>query len=79
MLWAGSRDGLSFLVAMTLIGGALAAFLLIAGRAIMSWPSLRRYIPSRRFKNWAVRGIFPYGIAICSAGLLFMPVFFRGD
>ena len=76
MLWAGTRDGFDFLIVMTLIGGVFASLLLIARKSMAVWPSAQSYIPSRRMRMWAQRGIFPYGIAICTAGLLLMPSFF---
>ncbi len=76
MLWAGPKDGLTFLVIMTMVGGLLAALLLIARKSMALWPSTYHYIPSRRLKSWAKLGIFPYGIAICTAGLILMPAFF---
>jgi prepilin peptidase CpaA len=76
MLWAGTRDGFAFLIAMTLIGGVFASLLLISRKSMAVWPSTQDYIPSRRLRMWAQRGIFPYGIAICTAGLLLMPSFF---
>ena len=76
MLWAGSRDALAFLIVMTFAGGVFASLLLIARKSMAVWPSTQNYIPSRRFRTWAQRGIFPYGIAICAAGLLLMPSFF---
>ena len=76
MLWGGVRDGPAFLVAMALIGGLLAAMLLALRKSMAVWPAIKPYIPSRRVKAWARRGIFPYGIAICVAGLIFIPAFF---
>jgi prepilin peptidase CpaA len=76
MLWGGVRDGPTFLVVMILIGGLCAGPLLIVRLAMQRWPTLQRHIPSRRVKNWARRGIFPYGIAICLAGLISIPPFF---
>jgi prepilin peptidase CpaA len=76
MLWGGVRDGPPFLIAMAFLGGGLALLLLVTQKALARWPALHRFIPSRRFKMWAQRGIFPYGIAICLAGLLMMPAFF---
>jgi len=76
MLWAGTRDALAFLLLMSIIGGVFAGLLLIAGRLIALSVIADRFIPSRRFKNWAQRGIFPYGVAICAAGLILMPSFF---
>ncbi|MGO9172166.1 MAG: prepilin peptidase [Rhodomicrobium sp.] len=76
MLWGGDRDGPAFLIIMTLIGGLFAGLLLIARKSMALWPSAHRYIPSRRLKAWARRGIFPYGIAICIAGLILIPSFF---
>jgi prepilin peptidase CpaA len=76
MLWAGPQHGLDFLLLMTFIGGIFAALLLIAQRSIAAWPSVARYIPSSRLKSWAKAGKFPYGIAICGAGLILMPSFF---
>ncbi len=76
MLWAGPQDGFAFLIVMTFAGGLFAGLLLITRRTMAVWPSAQNYIPSRRFRMWAERGIFPYGIAICSAGLLLMPAFF---
>ena len=76
MLWAGTRDGFAFLIAMTLIGGVFASLLLITRKSMAVWPSAESYIPSRRLRTWAQRGIFPYGIAICTAGLILMPAFF---
>ena len=70
MLWAGTRDGFAFLIVMTLIGGVFASLLLITRKSMAVWPSAQNYIPSRRLRTWAQRGIFPYGIAICTAGLL---------
>jgi hypothetical protein len=40
------------------------------------WPAIKPYIPSRRLKAWARRRIYPYGIAICLTGLIFIPTFF---
>jgi prepilin peptidase CpaA len=76
MLWGGVRDGPDFLVVMALIGGLLAGPLLALRKAMAVWPAVKRYIPSRRVKAWARRGIFPYGIAICIAGLISIPAFF---
>ena len=76
MLWAGTRDGFAFLIVMTLIGGIFASLLLITRKSMAIWPSAQNYIPSRRLRMWAQRGIFPYGIAICTAGLILMPSFF---
>ena len=76
MLWAGTRDGFAFLIVMTLIGGIFASLLLIARKSMAVWPSAQNYIPSRRLRMWAQRGIFPYGIAICTAGVILMPMFF---
>jgi prepilin peptidase CpaA len=76
MLWAGPQDGFSFLIVMTFVGGLFAGLLLITRTSMAVWPSAQNYIPSRRLRTWAQRGIFPYGIAICSAGLLLMPSFF---
>ena len=76
MLWAGARDAFAFLIIMTFVGGVLAGLLLIARTLMRVWPSVHDYIPSRRLRTWAQRGIFPYGIAICTAGLLLMSAFF---
>jgi len=76
MLWAGSRDGLAFLIVMTFIGGLMAGLLLILQKAMALWPAASRYIKPKRLKTWARLGIFPYGIAICAAGLILMPSFF---
>ena len=76
MLWAGPQDGFAFLIVMTLVGGLCAGLLLVARTLMAAWPSAHHYIPSRRLRTWAQRGIFPYGIAICTAGLLLMPAFF---
>lgn len=76
MVWAGPRDAYAFLIVMTLAGGLAAGLLLAIRKLTTVWPSTGRYIPSRRLKNWATRGIFPYGIAICTAGLILMPSFF---
>ena len=76
MLWAGPRDAFAFLIVMTFAGGLFAGLLLITRTTMSVWPSAQHYIPSRRLRTWAERGIFPYGIAICSAGLLLMPAFF---
>jgi len=76
MLWAGPRHGFDFLLLMTIIGGIFAALLLIAQRSMAAWPSVACYIPSSRLKSWAKAGKFPYGIAICGAGLFLMPTFF---
>ncbi len=76
MLWAGPQDGFAFLIVMTLVGGLCAGLLLITRTSMAAWPSAQHYIPSRRLRTWAQRGIFPYGIAICTAGLLLMPAFF---
>jgi prepilin peptidase CpaA len=76
MLWGGVKDGPAFLFAMALFGGAFALLLLLTQKAMARWPALHRFIPSRRFKMWAQRGVFPYGIAICLAGLVMMPAFF---
>ena len=76
MLWGGATDGPAFLLIMTLIGGLFAGLLLALQKAMAVWPSIHRYFPSRRLKAWARRGIFPYGVAICIAGLLCIPSFF---
>ena len=76
MLWAGPQSGFVFLIVMTFAGGLLASLLLITRTSMVVWPSAQNYIPSRRLRTWAQRGIFPYGIAICTAGLLLMPSFF---
>ncbi len=76
MVWGGLKDGPAFLIIMTLIGGLLAGTLLILKQILTRWPAAYRYIPSRRLRNWAGRGIFPYGIAICIAGLILMPSYF---
>ncbi len=76
MLWAGPQDAFAFLIVMTFAGGLCAGLLLIARTSMAVWPSAQDYIPSRRLRMWAQRGIFPYGIAICTAGLLLMPAFF---
>ncbi len=76
MLWGGTRDGPAFLIVMALIGGLIAALLLLLRLSMAAWPAIKPYIPSRRVKAWARRRIFPYGIAICVAGLLFIPAFF---
>lgn len=75
MLWAGPRDAYAFLIVMTLAGAAAAGLLVLLRTAIAVWPSTARRIPSQRLKNWAARGVFPYGIAICTAGLILMPSF----
>ncbi|MFZ0572412.1 MAG: prepilin peptidase [Rhodomicrobium sp.] len=76
MLWGGVKDGPAFLLIMTLIGGLFAGLLLAVRKSMAVWPSIHSYIPSRRLKAWARRGIFPYGVAICIAGLILMPSFF---
>lgn len=76
MLWAGPQNGFIFLIVMTLAGGLFAGLLMIMRTSMAVWPSARNYIPSRRLRTWAQRGIFPYGIAICTAGLLLLPSFF---
>ena len=76
MLWAGPQNGFAFLITMTFAGGLFAGLLMIARTSMAVWPSAQNYIPSRRLRTWAQRGIFPYGIAICTAGLLLMPSFF---
>jgi prepilin peptidase CpaA len=76
MLWAGPRDGFDFLVVMTIIGGLFAGLLLILQRSMAIWPPASRFIPSSRIRSWAKLGIFPYGVAICGAGLILMPSFF---
>ncbi len=76
MAWAGPSGAYAFLLVMTLAGGAFATLLLIVRKSMATWPSVRDYIPSRRIRTWAQRGIFPYGIAICTAGLVLMPSFF---
>ncbi len=76
MLWGGARDGPAFLMIMTLIGGLFAGLLLVLRKSMAIWPSIHSYFPSRRLKAWARRGIFPYGVAICTAGLILMPSFF---
>ncbi len=76
MFWGGVRDGPVFLIIMTFIGGLTAALLLALRKTMAVWPSVHRFIPSRRLKAWATRGVFPYGIAICVAGLIVMPIFF---
>ncbi len=75
MLWAGPRDASAFLMIMTLTGAVAAGLLLLTRTLMAVWPSTARRIPSRRFKNWASRGVFPYGIAICAAGLILTPSF----
>jgi prepilin peptidase CpaA len=76
MLWAGPQDGFVFLILMTFVGGLFAGLLLITRTSMAVWPSAQNYIPSRRLRTWAQRGIFPYGIAICTAGVLLIPSFF---
>ncbi len=76
MLWAGDRDGFLFLIVMTLIGGLLAVLLLLIRKSMTLWPSVAGFIKSHRLKTWARLGVFPYGIAICTAGLILMPVLF---
>jgi prepilin peptidase CpaA len=76
MLWAGPQNGFVFLIVMTFVGGLFAGLLLITRTLMAVWPSAQNYIPSRRLRTWAQRGIFPYGIAICTAGLVLMPSFF---
>jgi prepilin peptidase CpaA len=76
MLWAGPQNGFVFLIVMTFVGGLFAGLLLITRTSMAVWPSAQNYIPSRRLRTWAQRGIFPYGIAICTAGLVLMPSFF---
>ncbi|MGB9164629.1 MAG: prepilin peptidase [Rhodomicrobium sp.] len=76
MLWAGPQNGFVFLIIMTFAGGLFAGLLMITRTSMAVWPSAQNYIPSRRLRTWAQRGIFPYGIAICTAGLLLMPSFF---
>lgn len=75
-LWAGLRDGMAFMIVMALIGGLLALLLLALRKSMARWPAIKPYIPSRRLKAWARRRIYPYGIAICLAGLIFIPTFF---
>ncbi len=75
MLWAGARDGLPMLLIMTVIGGVLAALLLIARKSISNWPSVSGFLPAR-VGRWARLGIMPYGLAICIAGLALTPAFF---
>ncbi len=76
MLWAGPSNGPAFVISMTLIGGAIAAGLLLVRGILNTWPHAAWLIPSRRIRNWASRGIFPYGLAICTAGLILIPSFF---
>ena len=76
VLWAGLRDGMAFMIVMALIGGLLALLLLALRKSMARWPAIKPYIPSRRLKAWARRRIYPYGIAICLAGLIFIPTFF---
>ncbi len=76
MLWGGVKDGPAFFLIMTLIGGLFAGLLLALRKSLAVWPSIHRYFPSRRLKAWARRGIFPYGVAICIAGLILIPSFF---
>ena len=76
MLWAGPRDGLAFLMVMAVAGGLFAGLLLITRASMAVWPEAHRYLPSRRLRTWAQRGVFPYGVAICAAGLVLMPAFF---
>jgi prepilin peptidase CpaA len=76
-LWGGVKDGITFVLIMTLIGGLLAGALLLLRHVLVLWPAIGRYIPSRRVKAWASRGIFPYGLAICAAGLILLPSFFE--
>jgi prepilin peptidase CpaA len=75
-LWAGLRDGMAFMIVMALIGGLLALLLLALRKSMARWPAIKPYIPSRRLKAWARRRIYPYGIAICLTGLIFIPTFF---
>jgi prepilin peptidase CpaA len=77
MLWAGVRDGPAFLLLMSLTGGLIAFVLLLARKVTLARPSTTRYIPSRRLRVWTRLGIFPYGTAICTAGLILMPAFFQ--
>ncbi len=76
MLWAGVRDGPDFLTIMAFTGGIIAVLLLALRKAMAVWPGIKPYIPSRRLKAWARRGIFPYGVPICVAGLICIPLFF---
>lgn len=76
MLWAGPQDALAFLIVMSLVGGLVAGLLLATRKMLAAWPPAGSFIPSRRVKNWAARGILPYGIAICAAGLIMSPSFF---
>ena len=76
MLWAGVKDGPAFLIVMTFTGGLMAALLLALRSSMANWPEVQYYLPSRRLKTWAARGVLPYGIAICLAGLILMPSFF---
>jgi prepilin peptidase CpaA len=76
MLWAGARDGLDFLTVMAFTGGFIALGLLALRKAMAVWPGIKPYIPSRRLKAWARRRIFPYGVPICLAGLICIPLFF---
>jgi len=75
-LWGGLRDGMAFMIVMALIGGLLALLLLALRKSMARWPAIEPYVPSRRLKAWARRRIYPYGIAICLAGLIFIPTFF---
>jgi prepilin peptidase CpaA len=76
MLWAGARDGLDFLTVMAFTGGIIAVLLMALRKAMTVWPAVKAYIPSRRLKAWARRRIFPYGVPICVAGLICIPLFF---
>ncbi len=76
VFWGGSRDGLVFLTVMALIGGLIALALLILRASMARWPCVKPYIPSRRLKAWARHRMYPYGIAICLAGLILIPTFF---
>ncbi len=76
MLWAGARDGMDFLTVMAFTGGLIAVLLLALRKAMAVWPGIKPYIPSRRVKAWARRRIFPYGVPICVAGLVCIPLFF---
>ncbi len=76
VFWGGPRDGLVFVFIMTLIGGLFALVLLVLGKSMARWPAIEPYIPSRRVKAWARRRIFPFGVPICVAGLICIPLFF---
>jgi hypothetical protein len=61
---------------MAFTGGIIAVLLMALRKAMTVWPAVKAYIPSRRLKAWARRRIFPYGVPICVAGLICIPLFF---